>query len=158
MYAGSVIEDKGVTDLLRAIALLRKRGLEVHCSLAGGGDLNGMANLANQLGISDLISFLGLIGNNDVVDLMRNSDVVAVPSRTHYTEGFPFVLFEAIASRTPIVCSDHPMFRPIFFDRRNASVFRPETVIPWPAQSREQFQTKPCTQDYQMPHLQLGNP
>ena len=32
-------------------------------------------------------------------------------------------MFEAIASRTPIVCSDHPMFRPIIVDRRNASVF-----------------------------------
>ena len=30
---------------------------------------------------------------------------------------------EAIASRTPIVCSDHPMFRPVIVDRRNASVF-----------------------------------
>ena len=33
-------------------------------------------------------------------------------------------MFEAIASRTPIVCSDHPMFRDVMADGRNASVFQ----------------------------------
>jgi glycosyltransferase involved in cell wall biosynthesis len=32
-------------------------------------------------------------------------------------------MFEAIASRTPIVCSNHPMFRPVMIEGRNASVF-----------------------------------
>ncbi|MGH6678924.1 MAG: glycosyltransferase, partial [Bradyrhizobium sp.] len=39
-------------------------------------------------------------------------------------EGFPLTMFEAIASRTPIVCSDHPMFREILVDGQNACVFR----------------------------------
>jgi glycosyltransferase involved in cell wall biosynthesis len=51
------------------------------------------------------------------------ADLVVVPSRTEYPEGFPLTMFEAIASRTPIVCSDHPMFRPVIADGRNASVF-----------------------------------
>jgi glycosyltransferase involved in cell wall biosynthesis len=122
-YVGSITENKGVTDLVRAVALLRTRGLEVHCSLAGHGDINVMTSLASQLRVSDLFSFLGLVGNNEILKLMRASDVVAVPSRTIYPEGFPLVIFEAIASRTPIVCSDHPMFRPVLFDGRNASVF-----------------------------------
>jgi glycosyltransferase involved in cell wall biosynthesis len=122
-YVGAIIADKGVTDLVRAIALLRKRGLEVHCSLAGHGDLNALTSLAAQLGVPDLFSLLGLLGNNEIFNLMKASDLVAVPTRTIYPEGFPLVLFEAIASRTPIVCSDHPMFRPVLHDAQNASVF-----------------------------------
>ena len=55
--------------------------------------------------------------------MMAAADLVIVPSRSQYPEGFPLTMFEAIASRTPIVCSDHPMFRPVIVDRRNASVF-----------------------------------
>ena len=54
---------------------------------------------------------------------MAAADLVIVPSRTAYPEGFPLTMFEAIASRTPIVCSDHPMLRPVMLDGRNASVF-----------------------------------
>lgn len=54
---------------------------------------------------------------------MAGADLVVIPSRTGYPEGFPLTMFEAIASRTPIVCSDHPMFREVMVDGRNASVF-----------------------------------
>ena len=70
------------------------------------------------------LRFVGLIGNKQAFKYMLESDLVAVPSRTNYTEGFPLTMFEAIASRTPIVCSDHPMFRPVMIDGQTASVFR----------------------------------
>jgi glycosyltransferase involved in cell wall biosynthesis len=56
--------------------------------------------------------------------LFRTADLVAVPSHREYTEGFPLTMFEAIASRTPIVCSDHPMFVPVIKDGIHAAVFR----------------------------------
>ena len=123
VYVGSIAEGKGIVELIRAVALLRKRGIEVHCSLAGLGDIDTMQALGGKLGVVDLLSFLGLIGNAEVFGMMAAADLVVVPSRTEYPEGFPLTMFEAIASRTPIVCSDHPMFRPLIFDGRNASVF-----------------------------------
>jgi glycosyltransferase involved in cell wall biosynthesis len=123
VYVGSIIEGKGVGDLIRAIALLRQQGIEVHCSLAGLGDIDAMQALGSALGVSDLLSFLRIIGNTEAFNMMVAADLVAVPSRTEYTEGFPLTMFEAIASRTPIVCSDHPMFRDLMIDGRNASTF-----------------------------------
>ena len=123
VYAGSIIEGKGIVELIRALALLREQGLELHCSLAGLGEIDAMQALAVTLGVSDLLSFVGLIGNTEVFRMMAAADLVVVPSRTEYAEGFPLTMFEAIASRTPIVCSDHPMFRPVMVDGRNASVF-----------------------------------
>jgi glycosyltransferase involved in cell wall biosynthesis len=124
VYAGSIIEGKGITDLIRALALLRKEGIEVHCSLAGLGDIEAMQALGLKHGVCDLLSFVKLVGNVEVFRMMADADLVVVPSRTEYAEGFPLTMFEAIASRTPIVCSDHPMFRSVMFDGINASVFR----------------------------------
>ena len=123
VYVGSIAEDKGVAELIRAIAILREQGIEVHCSLAGLGNKDAMRAISKTLGVSHLVTFVGLIGNNEVLAMMRAADLVVVPSRTVYPEGFPLTMFEAIASRTPIVCSDHPMFREVMIDGRNASVF-----------------------------------
>lgn len=123
VYVGSIIEDKGVADLIRAVATLRDQGIEIHCSLAGLGDIDRMEALSAKLGIPHLISFVRLIGNTEVFNMMRSADLVVVPSRTVYPEGFPLTMFEAIASRTPIVCSDHPIFREVIVDGYNASVF-----------------------------------
>ena len=123
MYAGSVVEDKGISDLVRATALLREQGIELHSTIAGFGDVGSMRELAVRLSVSDLFSFVGVIGNTEVFNMMSAADLVVVPSRTIYPEGFPLSMFEAIASRTPIVCSDHPMFRDVMIDGRNSSVF-----------------------------------
>jgi glycosyltransferase involved in cell wall biosynthesis len=124
-YAGGIRANKGVADLIRAVAELNCRGLIVHCSLAGGGEIEQMKALGEKLGISDQLSFLGLLPNSEVFELFRTADVVAVPSQPDCTEGFPLTMFEAIASRTPIVCSAHPMFVPVMKDGDTAAVFPP---------------------------------
>jgi glycosyltransferase involved in cell wall biosynthesis len=123
-YAGTINEDKGVGDLIRAVAALREQGVELECSLAGGGDIDAMIALAAQLGVRDLVAFRGLVPNRDVFAMFRDADVVVVPSRSEYPEGFPLTMFEAVGSRTPIVCSDHPMFRAVMKDGLHAAMFR----------------------------------
>jgi glycosyltransferase involved in cell wall biosynthesis len=123
-YAGTINEDKGVGDLIRAVAALGEQGLELHCSLAGGGDIDGMSALAGQLGVGDLVTFRGLVPNREVFAMFRDADIVVVPSRSLYPEGFPLTMFEAIGSRTPIVCSNHPMFRPVMKDGLHATMFQ----------------------------------
>jgi glycosyltransferase involved in cell wall biosynthesis len=122
-YAGAIIEDKGVGDVIRAVAKLAGEGLPVRATLAGGGDVDAMKALAASLGVADSVVFAGMISNGEVRKQMRAVDLVLIPSRRPYTEGFPLTMFEAIASRTPIVCSDHPMFRPVMIDGKTASVF-----------------------------------
>ena len=123
MYAGSVVADKGVTDLIEALPILRRSGLDVRCSLAGLGELEQMKALAHDRGVAGAFEFLGIVSNDEVYQRMRDADLVAVPSRKVYTEGFPLTMFEAIAARTPIVCSDHPMFRRNMIDGESAIVF-----------------------------------
>jgi glycosyltransferase involved in cell wall biosynthesis len=122
-YAGAIRADKGVADVIRATAELKRKGLELHCSFAGAGDIEEMQALGRQLGVADQLAFLGLVPNAEVFDLFRAADVVVVPSHAQYTEGFPLTMFEAIGSRTPVVCSDHPMFVPVLKDGIHAAIF-----------------------------------
>jgi glycosyltransferase involved in cell wall biosynthesis len=122
-FAGAIRADKGVADLIRAAAQLKGERLELQCSFAGSGEIEEMQALGRQLGVPDQLDFRGLVPNGEVFDLFRTADVVVVPSHREYTEGFPLTMFEAIGSRTPIVCSDHPMFVPVLKDGVHAALF-----------------------------------
>jgi len=123
-YAGSLSEDKGVGDLLRAVSELKRRGVSVSVQLAGPGETARFKVLAVKLGIADRTFFLGVLPNNAVVELMREADAVVVPSRHRSPEGLPMTIYEAFSSRTPILASDHPMFRGKLTDGLNALTFR----------------------------------
>jgi glycosyltransferase involved in cell wall biosynthesis len=110
-YVGSMIEGKGVGDILGAIAHLKQQGTPVKARLAGADQVGIYAAQAQSLQIADQVEFLGIIGNQTVEPLMREADIVLIPSRHNYTEGFPLTIHHALKSRTPIIASDHPMFR-----------------------------------------------
>lgn len=122
-YVGGVTESKGVGDILESIANLRAKKLSVSLKVAGKGDTEYFINKAKQLQIEDCVEFLGLVPNRDVVDLMRKADLVLIPSRHEYPEGFPMTIYEALCSRTPIIASDHPMFQNNLKHGINAMIF-----------------------------------
>jgi glycosyltransferase involved in cell wall biosynthesis len=125
IYVGQVTEPKGVGDLIEAIALLRAKpgGRQWSATIVGGHD-GTLARKVEALGLSSAITFLGPVSHDRVVPLMNEHDAVVVPSRHEYPEGLPMTLYEGLCSRTPIVCSDHPMFRMKLRDGQGAMVFR----------------------------------
>jgi glycosyltransferase involved in cell wall biosynthesis len=58
-----------------------------------------------------------------VPNAMRAADVVVIPSRHEYPEGLPLTIYEALAARTPILASDHPMFRGALKHEESALIF-----------------------------------
>ncbi len=123
VYVGAMVEAKGIGDVMEAVAHLKAQNLPVRLKMAGKGDLAQLRQKANQLQISDSVEFLGLVGNKTIIPLMRSADLVMVPSRHDYPEGFPMTIFEALCSRTPIVASDHPMFLKQLQHQENAMLF-----------------------------------
>ena len=122
-YVGLVIEGKGVGDILEAIAKLRAKNFPVKLKIAGQGQKEFFLNKARQLNIEDCVEFLGLVPNNTVIPLMREADLVLVPSRHEYPEGFPLAITHALCSRTPIIASDHPMFQNNLKQGSNSLIF-----------------------------------
>lgn len=72
--------------------------------IAGGGsELPEAKRLVQTLGMQDKVIFLGNVVNKEIAYLYSASDIFIHPT---YTEGFPRVLIEAMASGLPIVTTD----------------------------------------------------
>lgn len=123
-YVGQVTVAKGVRELIEAVGLAKMEGEHYSATITGTGELSTFQRLADKLGVKDRIDFTGRVSHGRALEMMREGDVVVVPSRHEYPEGIPFTVYEGLASRSPVVVSDHPMFRSRISHRKNGMVFR----------------------------------
>ena len=98
-------------------------GKSATANLTGSEPDSAMRQLAETLDILATTEFVGLVDNQHVPRLMREADLVIIPSRHEYPEGLPLTIYEALSTRTPIVASDHPMFRNVLVDQESALIF-----------------------------------
>jgi glycosyltransferase involved in cell wall biosynthesis len=122
-YIGSMIESKGVGDILDALAHLRANNFPVRLKIAGQDKTGVYHNKTKELQIEEFVEFMGLVPNSSVISLMRDADVVLVPSHHEYPEGFPLAITHALCARTPVIASDHPMFINHLKSEINAMIF-----------------------------------
>ncbi|PSN14065.1 glycosyl transferase family 1 [filamentous cyanobacterium CCT1] len=127
-YIGAICEDKGVGDLLKAVKKLKSRAVPVRLNIVGSDEANFAKNMIAKLCLEDSVKLLGFVPNHEVEPLMNSMDLVIVPSRHNYPEGFPLVIHHALRACTPIVASDHPMFRGYLQHHVNAMIF-PEANV-----------------------------
>ncbi|MBN3926991.1 glycosyltransferase [Nostoc sp. NMS4] len=123
VYVGLITESKGIGDVLDALKELKEKNFSINLKVAGKGETEEFINKAKQLNIENCVEFLGLVPNQAIVHLMREADLVIIPSRPDYPEGFPMTIYEALCSRTPIIASDHPMFQNKLKDGINSVIF-----------------------------------
>lgn len=102
--AGTVeIPYKGQEYVLRAIAMLKKEGVNrFKYELVGGGDPTRLKNLALELGIEDMVVFLGGIPHSDMFSWFDRIDIYIQPSTV---EGLPRSIIEAMSRACPVVGS-----------------------------------------------------
>jgi glycogen(starch) synthase len=97
-FAGRLVSEKGLDTLLRALVLVPDARLEI----VGDGPMGpAYRDLADELGISLRVSFLGSMGFDGVAAAYARASVVCVPSA--WDEPFGFVAAEAMAMRRPLV-------------------------------------------------------
>jgi glycosyltransferase involved in cell wall biosynthesis len=142
VYIGAVLEAKGVGDILEAMAKLKSQNISVKLKIGGQGKIEYFLQRCKQLNIEHCVDFLGLIPHSQVIELMRNSDAVLVPSWHEYPEGLPLTIYEAFCSRTPLIASDHPMFRGNLKHNVNAMIFPARNFLAL-AECIEQLLTNP---------------
>lgn len=109
LSVGRAVEKKGFDLLLSALAALPP---DLHWTFAhcGGGPLlPRLRSLAEEAGIAHRVAFLGPKAQPDVIALMREADIFALPSRRASDgdrDGLPNVLMEAASQELAIVASD----------------------------------------------------
>ncbi|MDW8325916.1 MAG: glycosyltransferase [Anaerolineales bacterium] len=107
-FAGRMVREKGVPDLLEAIARLPS-ALNAQLLLVGAGTLESeLAVRAEQLGLGARVHRAGSVPFDRVAAHLKCMDVLVLPSRTmpKWKEQFGHVLVEAMACGVPVIGSD----------------------------------------------------
>jgi glycosyltransferase involved in cell wall biosynthesis len=108
-FVGRLRRYKRVDLVVRAVARLAARGLDVDFLVAGTGPERRRAErLAARLGVADRVRFLGFVSEEDKVELFRRAWIHVLPSAK---EGWGISNLEAAGCGTPSVASDAPGLR-----------------------------------------------
>jgi len=104
LYAGRLLRDKGLRELVDASRLLRRRGLPHRLRLVGRCDFCNPSSLTEAevraWEAEGVVEWLGW--RDDVLEQMSGARLVVLPS---YREGLPKVLLEAgVAERAVVTC------------------------------------------------------
>jgi glycosyltransferase involved in cell wall biosynthesis len=98
---GRLVHEKGHTDLLQALTILRDQGLRFTAVIAGDGPLREELEQTSCLaGLAEIITFTGRLAHRSMLEVVASADIVVIPSRF---EGFGLTAIEAMALERPVV-------------------------------------------------------
>lgn len=99
-YAGRLVYEKGVQDLIGAVPRLRERHPQLRVVIAGDGPYRpDLQQEAGRLGLPDVVSFPGFLSTSELPAVLAATDATVVPSRY---EPFGMVALEAAAAGAPL--------------------------------------------------------
>ena len=106
-YAGKLVQNKGVEELVTAVILLSKEFNGLKLKLMGKGDekfIMKIREIVDKAEAKEMIDFVGFVDKENLANEFLKSHVFAAPS---YYEGGPgFVYLEAMACGLPVIgCS-----------------------------------------------------
>jgi len=107
-YVGRLVPQKGVSLVLQALYYLLKENMNVELFIVGSGpDKDTLKLQANQLRLSDRVTFIDSLQSHYLPLLYSNIDILVLPSLTtnKWKEQFGRVLIEAMACEVAVVGS-----------------------------------------------------
>jgi glycosyltransferase involved in cell wall biosynthesis len=102
LFVGRLSRLKGVDDLLDALARPGFDRSRLQATIAGCGDVAAYQARARELGIHDFVRIPGWCSQDDVAQLLAQTDVLVLPS---YVEVLPLAVLEALANGVAVVCT-----------------------------------------------------
>jgi len=104
VFAGRLVHEKGLQELIKALPLLRDELPGVRLVVAGAGQqLADQQDRATRYGVADLVEWAGFLRVPELTGLYAAADLVVVPS---LYEPFGLVALEAQLAGAPVAVSD----------------------------------------------------
>lgn len=110
MAVGRLISKKGFADLIRACALLEKRGKSFRCEIIGEGSLeNELRRQIDELSLQNTVVLVGAKPQSELRRRLAAANVFVLPSVIDPDGGMdnlPTVIMEAMAAGLPVVSTN----------------------------------------------------
>jgi glycosyltransferase involved in cell wall biosynthesis len=101
LFCGTMKKSKGPYELLNAIPFIIEKYSDASFNFIGDGtELNNLKEKTKEMGIEKNVNFKGFKTGNDKIELFKQAHIFVSPS---YSEGFPTVILEAMASGTVLI-------------------------------------------------------
>lgn len=102
ILVGRLSPEKGIGGLLQALALV-PAAQRPRLVIVGDGPMRAELDaLVNELGLGELVSFVGRLPEAETLAEIARSDALVLPS---FMEGLPIVLMEAMALGKPVIAT-----------------------------------------------------
>ncbi|MFZ1548065.1 MAG: glycosyltransferase family 4 protein [Candidatus Nitrotoga sp.] len=103
LYASKFQRRKHPDDLLKAVALLRERGIRCTVLMVGSGEMRDeLRQLVTQLNLSD-VHFTGFINQSDLPRVYGASDIFVLPSEN---EPWGLIVNEVMCAALPVIIAE----------------------------------------------------
>jgi glycosyltransferase involved in cell wall biosynthesis len=126
---GRATPHKGIDIVIKALSLIRRSGQDSNIEVVYAGDgpyLEEYKQLADRLGVADLINFIGQVPSTE--QHLRKSDIACIPSP--WGDAFPSSVSEAMASGKPVVTTRAGGIPEIVGSEENAVLVEPGQAEP----------------------------
>ncbi len=101
LFLGGLIPRKGVNWLIEAFAKCRAEDPTLTLTIVGDGESGpALRHRAEELDLRDSVTFVGSVGPEDALRMMREHDLLVHPSRW---ESFGVTVVEAVAAGMPVL-------------------------------------------------------
>ncbi len=129
IFAGRLVEKKGLTFLLDALPSVLARHPDTRLMIAGSGpEETQLRAQTRTLGVSDQVEFLGPIENARLPTVFQSGRIAVFPfvvASGGDQEGLGLVMIEALGCGCAVIASDLPAVSDIIVDGKTGKTVRP---------------------------------
>ncbi len=124
VVVGRLVRHKRIDGIIRAASEITTKYANIELVIVGDGpERENLERLCCELGIDGKVKFLGNVSYEEVIELVKGSDIFVLNS---VYEGLPHVVIEAMACRIPVIATDIEGTREVVEDSKTGLLVEPD--------------------------------